>query len=132
MKIFKSKGSKERLFEMMERVNKINIHEYDEESGNYNLDSNAILNMAFEELVNKKLNIEQSNTQTHNNETFIEIMCLDKQRNRITFTFKTDSSESDQENVYSVNNVILTNNMVMNYMMRLVIILMLKVKQNQK
>lgn len=108
MKIYKQTGSKERLFEMMERVNKVSIKEFVGNS-TQNLNSNNVLDVAYNELVSKKLDIKQSNTQSVNDDTYVELLCLDTQGNNITFTFKTSASEGEQDGVYNVNDVILTS-----------------------
>lgn len=109
MKIFNSNGSKERLFEMMGRVNKININENINEFGGQSLNQMNVLNLAFGELVGKKLNIEQAKTYAGDNESFVELMAIDKQGNNITFTFKVSAFEGDQDGVYDINNAIMTS-----------------------
>ena len=101
MKIYKPTGSKERLFEMMEKVNKVQLNE----GFGQNYDAQRVLETAFDDLKNKKLNIEHTNTQGSGDKSFIELICKDRQGNDITFTFKTISSAGDQDGVYNVDGV---------------------------
>jgi hypothetical protein len=109
MKIFNSNGSKERLFEMMGRVNKININENINEIGGQSLNPASVLSVAFSQLVGKKINIQQSKTYASDDESFVELMGVDGEGNNITFTFKITSSEADQDGVYNINDALLTS-----------------------
>jgi hypothetical protein len=109
MKVYKPIGSKDRLFEMFQNVNKVKINEGLYEAGSPNLNADNVLNMAFNQLKNNGLNIEHSNTQATGEENFVELMCTDKQGNNITFVFKVQSTEGDQEGVFNVNGVILNS-----------------------
>jgi hypothetical protein len=104
MKIYKPIGSKERFAEIFQGVNKVKLNEGFGQSYN----PQAVLEMAFEGLKNGTLNIVHSNSQGEGEQSFIELVCKDKQGNNITFTFKTLSSADDQEGVYNINNVIMT------------------------
>ena len=104
MKIYKPIGSKERFAEIFQGVNKIKLNEGFGQSYN----PQAVLEMAFEELKSGTLNIVHSNSQGEGEQSFIELVCKDKQGNNITFTFKTLSSADDQEGVYNINNTIMT------------------------
>lgn len=106
MKIYKNIGSKERLFEMMERVNKIDVNEY---MSTNNLNSKSVLEFAFDELASKKLKVKQSNIQTNDENTYVELLCLDNNGNNITFVFKSNATEGEQDGVYNVNNVTLAS-----------------------
>ena len=97
MKINKPTGSKDRLFEMMEKVNTVKLNE------EYN--PNSVLDMTFQQLKNGTLNIEHSNTQANGDENYVELICVDKQGNNATFTFAATSTEGDQEGVFKVDNV---------------------------
>ena len=107
MKIYKPVGSKGRFLEIFQGVNKVKLNEGLFEAGSPNLNPENVLNMSFSELKNNRLNIEHSNTQASGDESFIELMCTDKQGNNITFTFVATSTEGDQEGVFSMNNVLL-------------------------
>ena len=100
MKIHKKIGSKERLFEVFQNVNKIKINETSEL---FNVED--IVNSEFENLKNGVLNIKQTKTQTKNNETYVDLICGDNDNNVISFTFKTTLSEEDQDGVYGINDV---------------------------
>ena len=104
----KNNNGKERLFEMMERVNKISVNEFMGNTTN-NLNSKSVLDFAFNGLLSKKIKVKQSNTQTNDDDTFVELLCLDNNGNNITFTFKSNATEGDQDGVYNVNDVILTS-----------------------
>ena len=101
MKIHSSIGSKERLFEMMGKVNKIQINEV--------FNPNSVLDFAFEELTKGTLNIEHTNTQATGDESFVELICTDKEGNSITFSFKADMIQGDQSGVAEISNVRLIN-----------------------
>jgi hypothetical protein len=104
MKVFKPTGSKERFAEIFQGVNKVKLNEGFGQSYN----PEAVLEMAFEGLKSGTLNIVHSNSQGEGEQSFIELVCKDKQGNNITFTFKTLSSADDQEGVYNVDRVIMT------------------------
>ena len=105
MKVFKPTGSKERFAEIFQGVNKVKLNEGFGQSYN----PQAVLEMAFEGLKNGTLNIVHSNSQGEGEQSFIELVCKDKQGNNITFTFKTLSSADDQEGVYNIDKTIMTN-----------------------
>jgi len=101
MKIHSSIGSKERLFEMMGKVNKIQINEV--------FNPNSVLDFSFEELMKGTLNVVHSNTQATGDESFVELVCTDKEGNSITFSFKADTIQGDQSGVAEISNVSLIN-----------------------
>jgi hypothetical protein len=105
MKIYKPIGSKERFAEIFQGVNKVKLNE----GFGQNYNPQAVLEMAYEGLKNGTLNIVHSNSQGEGEQSFIELVCKDKQGNNITFTFKTLSSAGDQEGVYNVDKTIMTN-----------------------
>jgi hypothetical protein len=105
MKIYKPIGSKERFAEIFQGVNKVKLNEGFGQSYN----PQAVLEMAFEGLKNGTLNVVHSNSQGEGEQSFIELVCKDKQGNNITFTFKTLSSADDQEGVYNIDKTIMTN-----------------------
>jgi hypothetical protein len=109
MRIYKPVGSKDRFVEMFQNVNKIKLNEGLYEAGSPNLNADTVLNMAYNQLKNNGLNIEHSNTQATGEENFVELLCTDKQGNNITFVFKVQSTEGDQEGVYNVSGVILNS-----------------------
>ena len=108
MKIFKPTGSKERFSEIFQRVTKVKLNEgFMGDSASLN--SENVINMAFEQLKSGELKVEQSNSQGSGEQSYVELVCKDKQGNDITFTFKVQSSAGDQDGVYNVNGVMLTN-----------------------
>jgi hypothetical protein len=107
MKIYKPVGSKGRFLEIFQGVNKVRLTEGLFEAGSPNLNPENVLNISFNQLKNNQLKIEHSSTQASGDESYIELMCTDKQGNNITFTFLVTSREGDQEGVFSMNNVLL-------------------------
>ncbi len=101
MKVLKQIGSKERFLEMFQNVNKIKLNE----AFGQGLNPQSVLNVAFSDLKNGVLKVQQSKTQTNDNKSFIELLCIDKESNNITFTFVTQVQESDQEGVFDVTDV---------------------------
>jgi hypothetical protein len=109
MRVYKPIGSKDRFVEMFQNVNKIKLNEGLYEAGSPNLNADTVLNMAYNQLKNNGLNIEHSNTQATGEENFVELLCTDKQGNNITFVFKVQSTEGDQQGVFNVQNVLLNS-----------------------
>lgn len=107
MRINKAVGSKDRLVEIFQKVNHVKLNENLMEMGGASLNPESVLGVAFDQLKNKRLRIEHSNTQATGNESYVEISATDPQGNSITFTFKANSSEGDQEGVFNVNSVTL-------------------------
>jgi hypothetical protein len=108
MKIYKPVGSKERFAEIFQGVTKTKLNEaFMSDAASLNPEN--VLNMAFEQLKNGGLKIEQSNSQGSGEQSYVELVCKDKQGNDITFTFKVQSSAGDQDGVYNVNGVVMTN-----------------------
>jgi hypothetical protein len=108
MKIYNKIGSKERLFEMFQNVNKININEgFYGDDENQNNSELVIIENAFNNLAQGKFNLTRNNTQSQGDETFTELIGNDAEGNQITFRFKTMSSENDQDGVFSLNDAVL-------------------------
>jgi len=103
-KLFNVAGSKERLFEMMQKVNKISLNE-DVMQGEAKGDLAA---NAFNELVSGALKIDKTNTQTDENGSYLEIGGVDDAGNRASFRFRVEGSQGDQDGVFSVNKATLT------------------------
>lgn len=106
MKIHNPIGSKERFLEMFQGVNKIQMNEV---AINAMQTGAQLLEKAFDELKNKVAKIKQTNTQTVGEDNFVEIITNDSEGNEITFTFKINSTEADQDDVYNINNAVLTS-----------------------
>lgn len=108
MKIYKPIGSKERFAEIFQGVTKTRLNEaFMSDASSMNPEN--VLNMAFEQLKSGGLKIEQSNSQGSGEQSYVELVCKDRQGNDITFTFKVQSSAGEQDGVYNVNGVMLTN-----------------------
>lgn len=101
MKIFNESGSKERFNEMFEKVAKSTINE--------SLDSSTILELAFKDLKEKKLNVVNQKTYSTANDSYIEIIATDKDSNSITFTFKVIAEEDEQDNVFHIIDAQMTS-----------------------
>jgi hypothetical protein len=119
MKVYSPIGSKERFLEMFQNVNKIKLNEsMFKSNGDINEinsfneqveNAETILNTAYNQLKAKDINIKQTNTQSDNNDNFVELICFDAQNNEIVFRFEILSTEEDQDNVFGVNKVMLNN-----------------------
>ena len=94
-------GSKERLIEMMNRVNKTKINE--NIFGSWNKSGN-IADVAFSELINGNIKVDKTNTQEGDNESFVEITGSDDAGNIIDFRFKVTGSEGEQDGVYNIDS----------------------------
>jgi len=101
MKILTQVGSKDRLIEIFQRVNKVKLNE----EVLQNNGSTGVLANAFSELQNNTLNIKQTNNQATGDETFVELVGTDKAGNEITFRFRVSSTQGDQDGVFGVDNV---------------------------
>ena len=101
MKIYNSKGSKERFIEVMERVNKIKINEsvFDAD------ESKNILDSSFNKLMTEELTIKQTNTNVSGDKSFVELICVDENNNEIIFNFEAQTAEGDQDGVFNLTNV---------------------------
>jgi hypothetical protein len=110
MKIFTPIGSKERLSEMMERVNKIKLNEdFMNNPEAQNITDSGLLENAFNLLKTNQLKIKQSNTQTTGADTFLELIGSTAQGVDMVFRFKIVASEGDQDGVISVNEAELSS-----------------------
>jgi len=105
MKIYTPIGSKERLWEMMQNVNKVKLNE----DMNGMAEQNIVLKTAFDKLSQGKLTIKNTDTQTNNNETFVVLNCVDEHNYDLKFTFKLTANEGDQDGVFNVNSIVMTN-----------------------
>jgi len=105
MKVHNPIGSKERFLEMFQGVTKVNLNEV--ATGAMQTGTELVAK-AFEELKNKVASIKQTNTQTVDNENFVEIITNDQEGNEITFSFKIASTEADQDGVFNVDNAVLS------------------------
>lgn len=105
MRILNPIGSKERFLEMFQGVNKTQLNEV---ATNVMQTGTQLIERAFEELKNKQAQVKQTNTQTVNDENFVQIVTNDDNGNEITFRFKINSSEGDQEGVFNMGGAILT------------------------
>lgn len=101
MKIYNSIGSKKRLIEMFENVNKISLNENTEKI-------NPII-FGFEQLKNNTLNIEKTQTRVDDDETYVVINANDSDGNKYMFVFMVRVDDMPQNNVYDVDSVSLTD-----------------------
>jgi len=100
MKIYNQIGSKERFVEMFQGVNKMKLNEdftiLAKETGN-------LAEAAFDELVQGKLEIEQTNSQASGDINYVEIVGVDSAGNIATFKFSAQSTQGEQDGVSIVN-----------------------------
>jgi len=106
MKIYKTRGSKDRLFEMIEKVNKVKINE----DINTGIDVNGILTTGFQALKNGELSIQgggSNNTtiQMTDDESIVQINGVDDNKNNYQFIFKVNYDEADQDGTYNIKTV---------------------------
>jgi len=100
-------GSKERLFEMMQGVNRTKLNE------NYWKDElNETLNYAYEKLKSGALKIGQGGSnsavlQTVGDTSYIGINGYDDEGNRYNFNFRIEGTEGGQDGEVTVQNVVL-------------------------
>lgn len=99
MKIFNQKGTKERLVEMFQKVNKLNLNENSFELGKIN-----ILEEIFNKFKSNQLDID--NIETSNEE--VDILAHDNDGN-YEFKFILDANELEVDDVYKFNSVKLIN-----------------------
>jgi len=105
MKVLNSIGSKERFVEIFQGVNKgIKLNE----AFGQGLNPNSVLEDSFNQLKTGNLKIEHSSTQSSGNENYVELICLDRQNNNITFTFRVVTTQGDQDGVFNVESATLT------------------------
>lgn len=131
MEVFKKRGTKERLVEMMQAVNKINLTENTQygqhalyktttgsQSGpwgkkynsNLNEELSPTINHVFEALEMLKsvgLRDEKTVMQNTDDGSYVGINGFDDKGNMYNFNFKLVGSEGDQEGVLNLNDVIL-------------------------
>ena len=110
MEMYNKPGSKKRLVEMMQGVNKVKINEDFGETQTLNVDD--ILNTAIVKLSSGALDIEKGGTnrsvmQTINGASYVGINGYDRDKNMYNFNFKITGSEDDQDGVFNIENVIL-------------------------
>lgn len=103
MKVFKEIGSKERFAEIFQNVNKVRLNE----AFGQGLNPQTVLAEAFNELKAGALEIKHTSTQAENNESYVELLCVDKQGNNVSFVFKAIIEEGDQQGVFNVTEVAL-------------------------
>jgi hypothetical protein len=101
MKIKPEVGSKQRLFEMMNRVNKINLNE--------GVTPDQVVISAFDKLKNGSL--EEVNggknevtVQTNDNTTIVLIIGSDKENNQYKFEFVTNFNEGQEDGTYNIDS----------------------------
>ena len=100
-------GSKERLLEMMQGVNRVVINE-----SAWQDRLNDTVNDAFKKLKSGALKLNQGGSnkatmQTVNDQSYIGVNGYDAQGNMYNFNFRIEATESDQDGVGFVNDVVL-------------------------
>lgn len=104
MRIYDKHGSKERLLEMMSRVNKVSINEV------ATPEEMRVLEDAYEKLKRGGLNIRQGgerSTVLQNTEegSFVEIGGKDSLNNEYLFNFKIEGDEMGQDDTFQIEDV---------------------------
>lgn len=103
MKIYNEIGSKNRLYEMFQKVNKLKLNEDVINA----VDQNQILNQSFDALLSNNIRVQRNTTQAKGEENYVELECVDDNNNKIKFNFKITTEEGDQEGVFNIGDVIL-------------------------
>ena len=107
MRIYKPVGSKDRFVEIFQNVNKIKLNE---DLGFNAMDAKTALARGFQALKNGQLSIQgggSNNTtiqMTDDNST-VQIVGEDSNKNQYTFVFKLEFNEGDQEGVFNIQSV---------------------------
>jgi len=97
-KLFNVAGSKERLFEMMQKVNKVSLHEGFDNSN----DVYTYLGSAWGDLASHKLRVDETNTQSEGNESYVEVIATDQAGTKMRFSFKVSAEQGDQDGVWNI------------------------------
>ena len=100
MRVHNPIGSKQRLVEIFQKVNKVKLNE------DFNSTNNdAIVIDVLEKIKNGTITIKNRETQASDNATFVVLMGTDANNGIAKLTFKVDTQEGDQEGVETVGNV---------------------------
>ena len=104
MRVFSPIGSKERLFEMLQRVNKITLNEG-------NIINNPIENLkiVFNQLLNDEIEIKRITNDIESNECYTTIDCLGENNREINFVFKSEFIERETDGVIEIEDSKLIN-----------------------
>lgn len=104
MRVFSPIGSKERLFEMLQRVNKITLNEE-------NIINNPIENLkiVFNQLLNDEIEIKRITNDIESNECYTTIDCLGENNREINFVFKSEFIERETDGVIEIEDSKLIN-----------------------
>lgn len=106
MRVYSKNGSKERLLEMFQNVNKIKLNE---DFGMEQQSTYDLVNNVLNGLKNGEINIQKTNTVTSDGENLIQLICTDANGNQINLTFNVYFTSGDLDNsVFDINNVELT------------------------
>ena len=100
MKNRKIKDDKKRLIEMFQKVNKITL----DESMVLNSYNRKLLEEKFEELKNKKLEIKHVSSNMVDDVFYVELICLDNNKDSVIFKFKVIVTETEQDNIYTIES----------------------------
>ena len=101
MKIFNEKGSKDRLLEMFQKVNKVKLNE-DIMANEGNLMKNSL-----DALVNGDVTIKETSTEVNGNMNDVTITATDDGNNELMFKFRITGGEGDQEGIFNVSDAII-------------------------
>lgn len=106
MRVYSKNGSKERLVEMFQNVNKIKLSE---DFGVEPQSTYDLVNNVLNGLKNGEINTQKTNTVTSDGENLVQLICTDANENQINLTFTVNLTSGEQDNnIFNINNVELT------------------------
>jgi len=91
------KNNTNRLVEMFERVNKIKLNE-----NQYN--TSEIISNVIQQISSNEIDVENTNTQSNNNETYVSINAKTKNNEKYNLKFKVILTQED-DGVYNISEV---------------------------
>jgi hypothetical protein len=111
MRIYKPVGSKSRLVEIFQNVNKVKLNE---DLGFGPVDGKTALAKGFQALRSGQLSIQggggnNTTVQMTDDNSTVQIVGVDSNKNEYTFVFKLTFTDGDQEGVYDVQSVQIQN-----------------------
>jgi CRISPR/Cas system-associated endonuclease Cas3-HD len=118
MKIYKEYGSKEKLFEMFQKVSNINLNMLNEDDISNNMSNDQLVIDVFNKLKNGEFNDNiTSNATTNDNESTIDVVAkINQDNNNVEYRFKfkvTYNTETDEQ-VVNVNQTTLIGLIIIN------------------
>jgi hypothetical protein len=99
MKIYTPIGSKERLVEIFQGVNKVKLKLNE---GSNTANETAIVTSIVEQLKSGQITVKKTESQASEGSSFVVLTCGDANNNISKLTFKTQTQEGEQEGVFNV------------------------------